>query len=152
MHTKSVGFPVCFVLLVGHRKRMGTHARFKAMQKILIIEDNRDIRENAVEMLELAGYPVISAPDGLSGIKMAREEMPDLILCDIMMPGATGFEVYHAMKADVPTSSIPFVFVTASVERKEMNAALDMGVNDYLRKPFAEDELLEVVAKFIGKP
>lgn len=120
--------------------------------KILIIEDNHDIRENAVEMLELAGYPVISASDGLSGIKMARNEMPGLILCDIMMPGATGFEVYHAMKTDGPTAAIPFVFVTASVERKEMEAARGIGVNDYLRKPFAEDELLGVVEKFIGKP
>src|SRR5665213_1006561 len=97
------------------------------MKTVLIIEDNNDIRENACEMLELKGYKVLFAVNGKTGIELAKQEKPDVILCDIMMPEANGYEVFNALKEDSRTTAIPFIFLTASVERKEIEAGFGMG-------------------------
>ncbi len=88
-------------------------------KKILIIEDNEDIRENIVEILELANYDVSSAENGKVGVKIAKEVLPDLIICDIMMPELDGFGVLHILSRDEETSHIPFVFLTAKVEKED---------------------------------
>lgn len=116
-------------------------------KRILIIEDNFDIRENAVELLELAGYIVLAASNGRMGVEMARSELPDIILSDIMMPYLNGHEVFAELKQHETTMNIPFVFITAAVERKEIEAAISKGANGYIKKPFEEEELLDTIRK-----
>ena len=119
------------------------------MKTILVIEDNKEIRENTVELLELKGYNVRSAANGKAGLDMALETKPDMILCDIMMPNMNGYEVFAALKANSETAKIPFIFVTASVERSEVEAGLGMGADGYIRKPFEAKELFQTIANFL---
>jgi len=115
------------------------------MKTILVIEDNNDIRENTCELLELEGYKVIPALNGKTGLSLATEHLPDLILCDIMMPEANGYEVFDGLQANPATRAIPFIFLTASAEKKEVAAGLEMGASGYIRKPFDPEELFEAV-------
>ena len=117
------------------------------MKKVLVIEDNEDIRENIVEILELNAYQVLSAEDGRKGLDMARSQSPDLIVCDLMMPGLNGFEVLEHLKSAAGTSGIPFVFLTASVERVSVEMGMNLGACAYLRKPFESDDLLHTIAE-----
>jgi CheY-like chemotaxis protein len=119
------------------------------MKKILLIEDNDDIRENTCELLELEGYEVLSAMDGRTGLQHAQEQLPDIILCDIMMPRVDGYEVLRELKALPLTSSIPFIFLTAVAENKDMEAGLRLGADGYMRKPFGSEELLEMLSSFL---
>jgi CheY-like chemotaxis protein len=122
------------------------------MKTILFLEDNLEIRENTAEILELEGYRVISALNGKIGFEMAKEQKPDLILCDIMMPEMNGYEVFDNLKKIVETSTIPFIFITASAEKSEVQKGLNMGAIGYIRKPFTDNELLETIADcFNGK-
>lgn len=121
------------------------------MKTVLIIEDNRDIRENTTEMLELEGYNVIVAADGLTGFTMAKENKPDIILCDILMPEKDGYEVFVELKNDADTVQIPFVFFTASAEKSEVEKGLEMGAKGYIRKPFEAEELFETVERCLCK-
>ena len=115
------------------------------MIKVLIIEDNYEILENTVELLELEGFEVIYAHNGAEGILKAKQHLPDIILCDIMMPEADGYQVLSAIISDPETKEIPFVFLTASVERKEVQAGFDMGAKGYIRKPFETEELMKTI-------
>ncbi|GAB2981440.1 hypothetical protein GCM10027049_16840 [Mucilaginibacter puniceus] len=115
------------------------------MKTILLIEDNNDIRENTCELLELEGYRVILALNGKSGLILAQEHLPDVIVCDIMMPEANGYEVFKSLQDDVATSAIPFIFLTASVESKAIAAGLQMGASGYIRKPFEPEELFQAL-------
>lgn len=115
------------------------------MTTILLIEDSLEIRENTAELLELAGCDVVTASNGQLGISIAKDRLPGLILCDISMPEADGYEVFKQLKDHISTSVIPFIFVTASVEKKEVQAGLDMGAAGYIQKPFDEDELLKTI-------
>ncbi|WP_295711466.1 response regulator [Mucilaginibacter sp.] len=117
------------------------------MKKILLIEDNDDIRENTCELLELEGYEVVAATDGRAGMLLAQECLPDIILCDIMMPQADGYEVFRELKAIPSTAAIPFIFLTANSENTEMEAAMRLGADGYIRKPFSPEELLEVLGR-----
>ena len=116
------------------------------MKTVLIIEDNLDIRENTGEILELTGFRVLSSEDGRHGITLAGDEKPDVILCDIMMPGIDGYQVFKELKANQATSSIPFIYVTASGERNEIKQAMEMGAYGYIRKPFDVDELVRLIS------
>jgi len=120
------------------------------MIKILIIEDNFEIRENTSELLQLSNYHVIEAMNGRIGLQMAKEHLPHLILCDIQMPEINGYQVFAELKKDSLTSNIPFIFVTASVEKKEIQAGLDMGANGYVRKPFEVEELLSEIGRCLS--
>ena len=120
------------------------------MKKILLIEDNYDIRENTTEILELAFYQVQTAVNGLESLTKVIEFQPDLILCDVQMPVMNGLEVFRKLKANATSASIPFIFVTASAEKSEIESALAMGADGYVCKPFEADELLEVIKKHIG--
>jgi CheY-like chemotaxis protein len=120
------------------------------MKKVIFIEDNLEIRENTVEILELASYKVFAAADGNEGMVMIMQHLPNIILCDIHMPNMNGFEVFWNVKANATVSGIPFVFVTASAEKKEMESALSLGADGYICKPFDSKELLELVFRLLG--
>ncbi|MDP9077027.1 MAG: response regulator [Bacteroidota bacterium] len=117
------------------------------MKRILLIEDNNDIRENTCELLEFEGYEVVLAVNGKTGLILAREHLPDIILCDVMMPEADGYEVFSGLKTNPLTAAIPFVFLTSSVESKEVKTGLAMGANGYIRKPFDSEELFAVITR-----
>ncbi len=120
------------------------------MKTVLVIEDNKEIRENTCELLELKGYDVISAVNGKIGLALAKEKLPDIVLCDIMMPEINGYEVFASLKEDAETANIPFVFVTASVERSEVETGLGMGADGYIRKPFDSKELFETISNCLN--
>lgn len=117
------------------------------MKTILLIEDNNDIRENTCELLELEGYKVILALNGKTGLILATEHLPDLIICDIMMPEANGYEVFNGLQANPAARAIPFIFLTASAEKKTVAACLEMGASGYIRKPFEPEELFKAIKK-----
>lgn len=121
------------------------------MKTILVIEDNEDIRENVTEILTLSDYNVISAPNGKEGIESAQKNKPDLIICDIMMPGVDGYGVLHVLHKDPQTQNIPFVFLTSKSERSDFRAAMEMGADDYITKPFAGNELLNAIESRLKK-
>jgi CRP-like cAMP-binding protein/ActR/RegA family two-component response regulator len=114
-------------------------------QKILIIEDNTDIRENVVEILELAGYTVFEADNGKAGVGLAIKNLPDVILCDIMMPELDGYGVLYMLNKNPETAAIPFIFLTAKAERIDQRKGMEMGADDYLTKPFDDIELLNAI-------
>ncbi|MDR3697416.1 response regulator [Mucilaginibacter sp.] len=117
------------------------------MKTILVIEDNDDIRENTCELLELEGYTVITAINGNAGITLAKEQLPDIILCDIMMPEANGYEVCTALKDTASTASIPFIFISASVEKKAIDEGISLGAVEYIQKPFDPQELFDALKR-----
>ena len=121
------------------------------MQKILVIEDNLDVRENIVEILELSNYEVVEAPNGKEGVKAAKNEHPDLILCDIMMPEMDGYEVLYMLGKDPNTSTIPFIFLTAKSEKSDFRQGMSLGADDYLTKPFDDMELLKAIEGRLDK-
>jgi CRP-like cAMP-binding protein len=121
------------------------------MKKILLIEDNADMRENTAEILELANYKVITAPNGRVGVEKASKEYPDLIICDIMMPELDGYGVLYLLSKNPSTASIPFIFLTAKAEKADLRKGMSMGADDYLTKPFEEMELLNAVEARLRK-
>ncbi|HVW59074.1 MAG TPA: response regulator [Puia sp.] len=121
------------------------------MKKILVIEDERDVRENIAEILLLSGYEVSKADDGLSGVEMALADIPDLIICDITMPRLDGYQVLHSLHRHSRTSNIPFIFLTASLEKEQVRRAMTAGADDYLTKPFEGIELLNAVESCLKK-
>jgi len=121
------------------------------MKKILLIEDNRDVRENTANILELANYEVATAENGKIGVDLSENFMPDLIICDIMMPELDGYGVLEMLGKNSKTSSIPFIFLTAKTDRAEVRLGMNLGADDYLTKPFEEKELLEAIASRLRK-
>ena len=115
------------------------------MKTILLIEDDTDVRENTAEILELADYRVLKAENGKRGVEIAKRELPDLVLCDIMMPELDGYGVLHLLGRDKATAEIPFIFLSAKAERSDMRKGMDLGADDYLTKPFEEIELLNAI-------
>jgi two-component system, sensor histidine kinase and response regulator len=115
------------------------------MPKILVIEDEDDIRNNICEMLSAEDYSVISAENGQIGVQLAKEEIPDLIVCDIMMPELDGYEVLSQLREYPATQTIPFIYLSAKSAREDMRLGMDLGGDDYLTKPFTRKELLGAV-------
>lgn len=113
---------------------------------ILVIEDNFEIREGVAEILSLAGdYEVLTAENGKIGVDMATTHLPDIILCDIMMPELDGYGVLYMLARNPATVNIPFIFLTAKSERADLRKAMEMGADDYLTKPFDDVELLNAI-------
>src|SRR5215467_12988914 len=115
------------------------------MTKILIIEDEPAMRANLEDILELEGFLPILAANGKEGIRLARDQQPDLILCDILMPDMGGYAVLEALRAESSTVRIPFVFLTAKGERSDVRDGMELGADDYLIKPVRVDELLRAI-------
>lgn len=115
------------------------------MKSILVIEDNKDIRENTAEILDLAGYKTFTAENGKKGVDIAIKEKPDVIVCDIMMPELDGYGVLHLVRKNENTQTIPFIFLTAKTERSDFRKGMEMGADDYVTKPFEDIELLNAI-------
>ena len=121
------------------------------MKKILLIEDNRDVRENTGEILSLANYHVIAAENGKVGVDLAQREKPDLIICDIMMPELDGYGVLHILSKHESTAGIPFIFLTAKTEKTDIRKGMNLGADDYLTKPFDDTDLLNAIEARLRK-
>ena len=115
------------------------------MKKILIIEDNFELRDGIRDYLEAEDYEIIDAADGLEGLRKAKEYLPDLIVCDITMPKLDGYKVLSSLKQNSSTSLIPFIFLTSKTERTDLREGMELGADDYLTKPFTRDELLRAL-------
>ncbi|MEO7212672.1 response regulator [Mucilaginibacter sp.] len=120
-------------------------------KQVLIIEDNDDIRENVVEILELADFAVLQASNGKIGVELAIKNKPDIILCDIMMPELDGYGVLYMLNKNPETATIPFIFLTAKAERLDLRKGMEMGADDYLTKPFDDIELLNAIETRLKK-
>lgn len=116
------------------------------MKTILIIEDQPDMAENLATILSMERFAVITAGDGATGFAMARDEKPDLILCDIMMPEMNGQEVLAALRNEPSVAGTPFIFLTSLGEKKDLRTGMNLGADDYLVKPIGAGELLAAVA------
>jgi len=112
------------------------------MKKILIIEDQPQMRRKLAMILEREHFRVATAPNGLIGLDVARSDPPDLVICDIMMPELDGYQVLEALRAEKATATIPFIFLTAKGERVDQRAGMSVGADDYLTKPVLKDDLL----------
>ena len=121
------------------------------MTKILLVEDNDQIRENTAEILELADYNVSTASNGKEGYETASKSPPDLIICDIMMPVLDGYGLLHLISKNDHLKSIPFIFLTAKTERGDFRKGMEMGADDYITKPFTDIELLNAVESRLRK-
>jgi len=121
------------------------------MKRILVIEDDRIMRENIAELLELSGYKVDVAVNGKEGVEKAQTIVPDMIVCDIKMPVLDGYGVLHVLGKNTKTAHIPFLFVTAKTERSDLRKAMEMGADDYLSKPFEDTELIKAVETRLKK-
>lgn len=118
---------------------------------ILLIEDNPEVRENTTEILELAGYSVVAAPNGKVGVELAQQQTPDLIICDIMMPELDGYGVLHILGKKPETAGIPFIFLTAKTEKTDIRKGMNLGADDYLTKPFDDTDLLNAIEARLRK-
>ena len=116
------------------------------MKKILVIEDQPQMRKKLVRILEMENFAPLEAADGRAGLTLARAQLPDLILCDVMMPEIDGYEVLRQLRADAATAAIPFIFLTARGDKTELRAGMNLGADDYLAKPVAIDDLLAAIA------
>ncbi len=133
-------------------KELYSPYHFPAMsKKVLIIEDNNEIRENVVEILELAGYTVYAASNGKVGVDLALKNLPDIILCDIMMPELDGYGVLYLLNKYPEVAATPFIFLTAKAERVDLRKGMEMGADDYLTKPFDDMDLLNAIESRLKK-
>ncbi|MFK5959016.1 MAG: response regulator [Lutibacter sp.] len=121
------------------------------MKTILIIEDDIVLRETTAEILELENYKVVTAANGKRGAEQAKIMLPDLILCDIMMPEMDGYQLLEILSKDEQTKKIPFIFMSAKTEIKDVRKGMDLGADDYLTKPVSEELLLSAISSRLAK-
>lgn len=121
------------------------------MSKILVIEDDKMIRDSLVELLEAEGFEVAKAENGSIGVGLARKVKPDLVICDIMMPQLDGYSVLAELQQEPGTASIPFIFLTAKTDKGDMRQGMNLGADDYLTKPFSREEVLEAINSRLTK-
>jgi len=119
--------------------------------KILVIEDEEFVRANILEILESKDFDAIGAKNGFMGIQEAKNLLPDLILCDIMMPDMDGYSVLSELQEDPLTAIIPFIFLTAKTERDDLRLAMELGADDYITKPCTVTELLSAITSRLKK-
>ena len=120
-------------------------------KKILVVEDNYEVRDNLCEILTLSGYDVVSAENGVIGVKHAMSESPDLILCDVMMPELDGYGVLKILNSNPKLMDIPFMFLTAKAEKNDFRRGMSLGADDYITKPFDYVDLLEAIESRLKK-
>ena len=121
------------------------------MKKILVVEDTAAVREEILDLLRFEGFDVIGAEDGLFGVQRAREFLPDLIICDILMPGLDGYGVLEALRKEPVTAMIPFLFLTAKAAKEDIRQGMEFGADDYLTKPFYTEELLAAISARLAR-
>ncbi|NJM72346.1 MAG: EAL domain-containing response regulator [Scytonema sp. RU_4_4] len=121
------------------------------MTKILVIEDEKLVRENIIDLLAAEDFDTIAAANGRIGVELAVSEIPDLILCDLMMPEIDGFGVLTTLREEPVTATIPFIFLTAKSARSDFRQGMDLGADDYLTKPFTRTELLNAITSRLAK-
>jgi DNA-binding NarL/FixJ family response regulator len=115
------------------------------MKKILVIEDEPEMRRNITTLLRYYNYEPIAAENGRVAVEMARREIPDLILCDVMMPELDGYGVLHALQSDPSLARIPFIFLTAKGEKDDLRSGMNLGADDYLTKPVVNADLVRAI-------
>jgi DNA-binding response OmpR family regulator len=121
------------------------------MKKILVIEDELAVRENLVELLEAEDFQVFCTDNGFIALSWAQENLPDVILCDVMMPEIDGYQVLKELRQVPVTASIPLIFLTAMADRADMRRGMELGADDYLTKPFTREELLGAIASRLSR-
>ncbi len=121
------------------------------MARILVIDDEAPIRTNLSRMLAMEGHDVVTADGGLTALQRIRAQRPDLIFCDVVMPGLDGYGVLAEVLGRTDTASIPFIFLSASADQTEREAGLRHGATDYLTKPFKLGEIRETVARHLRR-
>jgi len=115
------------------------------MTKILIIEDQPQMRKNLATILEMEDFQVVTAADGLSGMEVARSERPDIVICDVMMPGLDGYQVLAKLRAEPAMATLPFIFLTAKGDKADLRSGMNLGADDYLTKPVSREDLLAAI-------
>jgi len=121
------------------------------MPTLLLIEDHAPLRRNLEDILTLEGHRVLTAATGPDGLRLAREQRPDLVLCDIMLPGMDGLEVLASLRADAATRAMPFIFLTAKGSAPDIRAGMNLGADDYLPKPVSRSDLLSSIAMRLAR-
>lgn len=121
------------------------------MKKILVIEDEQVIRENILKLLKAEGFDVTGAANGLQGLSSAMSNVPDVILCDVMMPKLDGYGVLAALRSNPVSATVPFVFLTGKADRAQMRQGMELGADDYLTKPFTKAELVGAIVSRLKK-
>lgn len=116
-------------------------------RRILLIDDDPVVREAAAMILREEGFSLLEASSGTQGIEMALRSPPDLVLCDLLMPGVDGFGVLARLRAEPATAGVPFVFLTASTDKEDSRVGFGLGANEYLNKPIDGDALVAVIAR-----
>jgi two-component system alkaline phosphatase synthesis response regulator PhoP len=122
-----------------------------AVPTVLVVDDDPVIQKLLQVNFEMEGYDVVIAGDGEEGLALAREEQPDLVLLDVMMPKMNGLDVAAAMRSDATTEGIPIIMLSAKAQASDVQAGLDLGVDDYVTKPFDPLELLERVGAILDR-
>jgi CheY-like chemotaxis protein len=121
------------------------------MKIVLLIEDDPTLRENTAELLRFSNYEVSTASNGKKGLELANNNIPDIIICDIMMPELNGYAVLEALAESDQTKHIPFIFLSAMTERKDVRKGMNLGADDYITKPFSEEELISAIESRLAK-
>lgn len=121
------------------------------MTKILVIEDETPVRASIVDLLKMEDFETVSAENGLIGFGLAKKELPDLIICDVVMPEMDGYEVLNLLHQDPCTEGIPFIFLSAKADRDDLRQGMNLGAEDYITKPFSCDELLKVISTRLSR-
>jgi CheY-like chemotaxis protein len=119
------------------------------MSMVLVIDDNADYRTGFREVLELENYSTLEAENGLIGLQMIQQHVPNIILCDVEMPFMNGIDVLRTIKSDPLLAKIPFVIITGQTDRELVQTAHDLGVAAYINKPLAIKEFLDVIIRFL---
>jgi DNA-binding NarL/FixJ family response regulator len=119
--------------------------------KVLVIEDQPQMRKNIATILEMENFHVLIASDGQTGIEMAKTQRPDLIVCDIMMPGLDGYQVLQQLRGVAATATVPFIFLTAKSDKADLRSGMNLGADDYLTKPVSREDLLTAIQVRLGR-
>ncbi len=119
------------------------------MKGILIIEDDDNVRESLIELLKTRNYNVVAAENGAKGLMLAQENKPSLIVCDVIMPGISGFDVVESIRKDANLSHIPFIFLSAKANQSDMDYGIKMGANFYMTKPFKVRDLFSTIENLL---
>jgi DNA-binding NarL/FixJ family response regulator len=119
--------------------------------KVLVIEDQPEMRRNLLTVLRLEKFQVVAAQNGRVGVELAKKEKPDIVLCDVMMPELDGYGVLQRLRDDAATASIPFIFLTAKGEKSDVRSGMNLGADDYLTKPVAKADLLAAITSRLAR-